>query len=405
MADFSFEITHKDAKTKARTGIIRTRHGKIETPYLVPIATRAEIISLTKEDINSLSPQALLANTYHLHFLPFNDEKIRELGGLHNLMDFQKPIFTDSGGFQALSLGFGRASQLRKIGFFPGKNEVINDESQKSFAKLTDEGIFFRSVYNENEESFMGPKESMQIQSNLGADIIMAFDQCNPPGQTEEETRKAMEISHNWEIDSLKYRDPKQALYGIVHGGVYPNLRKESCLFISSHPFDGIAIGGSIGKTKDEMYALLDIIIPELKTADNKPRHMLGIGWIEDIFECVSRGMDTFDCTQTTRVARHGHLFISPDSGGNKKNKFHIEIRKSIHSKDNSKIDSWCSCSTCKNYTRKDLHKLFKLKDPQYARLATIHNLSFMEKLLSEIRASIKENKFSELKSYWLKRK
>lgn len=402
MADFSFEITHKDKKTKARAGIIKTRSGNIETPYLVPIATKAEIIALTKEDINSLSPQALLANTYHLHFLSPGDKEIKKQGGLHKVMNFSKPIFTDSGGFQALSLGFGRTTRLRKIGFFPGKNEILEDENQKSYAKLTEKGIIFKSVYDETEK-FMGPKESMEIQSNLGSDIIMAFDQCNPPGQTEEETRKAMEISHKWELESLKHKNPSQAIYGIVHGGAYKNLRTESAQFIASLPFEGIAIGGSLGKTKKEMYSLLKGIISNLNEIDNKPRHMLGIGWIDDLFECVERGMDTFDCVQTTRIARHGELYVSPKESGNKKNKYHIKIRKIKYAQDKKPIDSWCSCPVCKNYSRKDLHNLCRIKNPEYGRLATIHNISFMEKLMKEIRDSIKENRFQELKKYWLK--
>ncbi|MDP1695810.1 MAG: tRNA guanosine(34) transglycosylase Tgt [archaeon] len=401
--NFSFEITHQDKKTNARVGIIKTRSGNIETPYLVPIATRAEIISLSKEDISAISPQAILANTYHLHFLSPGDKEIKKLGGLHKFMNFSKPIFTDSGGFQALSLGFGRTTRLRKIGFFPGKNEIKTDNKEKTFVTLKDDGILFKSVYDETEK-FMGPKESMQIQSNLGSEIIMAFDQCNPPGQTEEETKKSMEISHKWELESLKHKNPEQALYGIIHGGAYPNLRVESCKFISSLSFEGIAIGGSLGKTKKEMYFLLDGIISNLKEADKKPRHMLGIGWVDDLFECVERGMDTFDCVHTTRLARHGGLYISPKEEGNQKNKYHIKIRKIKHASENKPIDSWCDCSTCKSYSRKDLHNLCRIKNPQYAKLATIHNISFMEKLMKEIRDSIKENRFQELKSYWLQK-
>lgn len=400
---FSFEITSKDKSSRARAGIIKTLHGIIETPYLIPVATRAEIITLSQDDVQALNLQALLANTYHLHFMPPGDEEIKRKGGLHQFMNFPKPIFTDSAGFQALSLGFGKTSKMRKIGFFPKENVITADNNEKSFVEFTKEGIIFASSYNESEKRFIGPKESMQIQSNLGADVIMAFDQCNPPGQSEEETKESMNISHQWELESLKYRNPNQALYGIIHGGVYPNLRKRSCKFVSELPFDGIAIGGSIGKDKEEMYFLLDIIIENLKSVEQKPMHMLGIGWVDDVFECIERGIDTFDCVQTTRVARHGHLYISPKSGGSKENKFKITIRQSKYSQDKSPIDSRCSCPTCKSYSRQDLHKMKKSKSPQYARLATIHNLHFMEKLLKEIRTAIKENCFQELKKFWLK--
>ena len=399
---FSFKITHKDSHSKARAGIIHTAHGSIETPYLIPVATRSEIIALSQEDLAALKPQAILANTYHLHFMPPGDQEIKRLGGLHKKMNFSKPLFTDSGGFQALSLGFGKISKLRKIGFFPNQNPINLEKNENSFVKLTDKGIFFRSIYNEEIEEFMDAEKSMKIQSNLGADIIMAFDQCNPPGQTEEETKKAMEISHRWEIESLKYKDPQQALYGIVHGGAYPKLREQSANFIASLPFDGIAIGGSLGNTKSDMYSLLQGTIDNLKDVDHKPRHMLGIGWVDDLFECVSRGMDTFDCVQTTRIARHGNLLVSPISGGTKANKFKIKIRRGIHSSDKNPIDSWCSCSTCKKYSRSDIFNLHKSKDPLYAKLATIHNISFMIKLSEEIKNSIKENRFGELKKEWL---
>lgn len=397
---FKFTITARDKHSGARTGIIETKHGKIETPYLVPVATRGKIIALSDKDVKILNPQALLANTYHLHFMPPGDKAIKKIGGLHKVMQSPKVLFTDSGGFQALSLGIGRVRNMRKIGFIPGNNKIQNNKTEESFAEMTKKGIIFKSTYKD-EKRFMGPKESMQIQSNLGSDIIMAFDQCNCAGDTKQETKEAMIRSHEWELESIKHHDKNQMLYGIVHGGAFKDLRTKSAKFILSLPFDGIAIGGSLGKTKDEMYKILNWIIPLIKE-DKRPKHMLGIGWVEDIFRCVELGMDTFDCVETTRVARHGNLYISPKSSGSVSNKFRLSIRKSIYKNDNKKIDSSCSCLTCKKYKRKHIHELYRTKSPEFNKLATIHNLHFMENLTKIIRKSIKSGKFQELKKKWL---
>ena len=393
---FSFNIKNVDKKTKARTGIIHTSHGNIETPYLVPVATRGNIIALDLADIKALKVQCMLANTYHLYLGP-NNNKIKKLKGLHKFMQFPGPIFTDSGGFQAFSLGEGRRYNLRKIGFFPGKRNA--EENKEVYAEITEKGVKFKSTYDDSWH-FIGPKESMQIQSDLGADIIMAFDECTSPSQNKTYMKKSMERSHKWELQSLKYRNPKQALYGIIHGGWFKDLRIKSTKFIISQPFDGIAIGGSLGKTKQEMYEILNWIAPLL---DARPVHMLGIGWIDDIFECVERGIDTFDCVEMTRIARHGNLYISPAEKGNKKNKFRIEIRKQIFAKDKSPIDKTCACLTCKSYSKADLHKLYKSKSLKYRKLATIHNIHFMLNLTKLIRQSINQGKFTKLKKYWLK--
>lgn len=400
MEPFEFKILVKDTKTRARTGIIKTKNGKIETPYLIPVATRGFIIALTKSDLKKISPQALLANTYHLHLKP-GDEKIRKYGGLHKFMDFKKPIFTDSGGFQAFSLGIGREHGLRKIGFFPNNRKTIAEKNGKNYARITERGVHFISVYNEKEH-FMDAKKSMEIQSNLNSNIIMAFDECTSPTQSKEEIKRAMIRSHKWELESLKHHNPKQALYGIIHGGWYKDLRLQSTKFIKSLPFDGVAIGGSLGETKKDMYEILDWIIPYLDN-DLRPRHMLGIGWVEDLFECVERGLDTFDCVETTRIARHGNLYVSPESGGDKKNKFTISIKKALYEKDKRKISKGCNCETCKKYNRCQIRNILKTDKRKYYRYATIHNLHFMENLTKQIRESIKKGNFSNLKKKWLK--
>ncbi len=405
---FSFQTIAKNFETQARAGIIKTSHGNIETPYLVPVATRGEIKALSSKDIESLEIQALLANTYHLYLKPGNIE-IKNKGGLHNFMKFNKPIFTDSGGFQAFSLGLGKELNIRKIGFFPG--EKIPSSNGNGLVKITEKGVIFKSIYD-NTEHFLGPKESMQIQSNLGADIIFAFDECTSPASSKSYIEESMHRSHRWELGSLKYHNKTQALYGIIHGGWFKDLRIESAHYINSLPFDGIAIGGSLGKSKNDMYTILNWIIPEL---DARPRHMLGIGWIDDLFNCVEQGIDTFDCVEMTRIARHGNLYISPKIGGSLENKFRIDISKQIYESDKTSIDSSCACYTCKNYSRAELRKLYKTmhQDKQnteaktlYGRLASMHNIHFMLNLTSQIRDSIIEgdDNFQKLKDYWLKK-
>ncbi len=402
-----FKIIARDKKSRARAGVIKTKHGNIETPYLIPVATKGSIKSLTSKDIKKINPQALLTNTYHLHLNP-GDNKIKNLGGLHKFIKFNKPIFTDSGGFQAFSLGIGSEIGVKKIGFFPG--ERTPSPRGNNNARITKRGVMFKSIYPPYKEHFIGPKESMQIQSNLGADIIMAFDECTSSSSNKSYIEKSMHRSHNWEKQSLKYKNKDQALYGIIHGGWFKDLRKESAKYISSLPFDGIAIGGSLGKTKEDMHKILGWIFPHL---DDRPRHMLGIGWVDDLFCCVEQGIDTFDCVEMTRIARHGNLYISPKAGGEIKNKFRINIQKSIYKKDKKSIDPNCRCPTCKKYSRSDIRKIYKkmtkekenkkIKD-LYGKLATIHNIHFMLDLTSKIRQSIMKgnNNFQKLKDYWL---
>ena len=405
MENFSFEIVAKDARNKARAGIIKTMHGEIETPYVIPVATKGEIKSLSRQDLDLLNVQCVLANTYHMHFLNKKED-------LHSLMNFNKPIFTDSGGFQAFSLGLGKEQGMKKIGFFPG--ERIPETRGKSYAKIEKKGVVFKSIYDGREE-LIGPKESMEIQGKLGADIIMAFDECTSPASDKEYIKKSMERSHKWEKESLKYHDARQALYGIIHGGWFRELRVNSAKYINSLAFDGIAIGGSLGKTKKDMYEILDWIIPEL---DERPRHMLGIGWIDDLFECVERGIDTFDCVEMTRIARHGSVYIGPRAGGSIENKFRLDLGKGIYDKDNGQIDEGCSCYTCKNYSRAELRRFYKQiaqeKEERgkleakirYGRLTTIHNVHFVLDLMKQIRESIIEGNgaFKRLKEYWIGR-
>lgn len=404
MAGFSFKVLKQDKKTKARLGIIKTLHGNIETPYFIPVATLASVRALDSEDLEKLGAQCTLANTYHLHLKP-GDELIKGMGKLHKFMNFDKPIFTDSGGFQAFSLGYGMEHNISKIGnIFPGENkkgEPQNSQKcQPNLCKITDKGVEFKSVYD-GTKHFMDAKISMKIQSNLGGDIIMAFDECTSPLSDYEYTKKAMHRTHEWAKLSLKYHDKKQAIYGIIQGGWFKELRFESTKFITSLQFDGIAIGGSLGNSKKDMHTILEWVIPML---DERPRHLLGIGEIDDLFECISRGIDTFDCVAPTRIARRGNLYIIPESGGALENKFRINIKSAKYKQDKNPIDPKCTCSTCKSYSRAYLRHLYIVNELSYFRLATIHNLHFMLKLMEDIRKSIKEDNFIKLKKKWLKK-
>jgi tRNA-guanine transglycosylase len=404
---FSFKIEATDKKSQARAGTIKTSHGLLETPYLIPVATKAFIIALTPKDIKQLKAQALLANTYHLHLKP-GDKEIKKKGGLHKIMNFQGVIYTDSGGFQAFSLGDAKEQGLSKL----HKNEQLarhrkKENKDKSLVRITDKGVYFKSVYD-NSDHFLDARKSMDIQSNLDSDAIMAFDECSSANKSLSYQKLALKRTNDWALLSLKYKDPKQALYGIIQGGKYQSLRQSSAKFILSRPFEGIAVGGSFGDSygdsKKAMLKVLDWMKPIWKD-DNRPRHMLGIGWIDDIFECVERGIDTFDCVHMTRIARHGNLFISPKSGGSIRNKFRIKIKKSEFKNSKDKIDKTCKCKFCKSYNRMQAQQLIKKDKFKFGYLATLHNITFMLNLMKQIRESIKKGKFQQLKREWLDNK
>jgi tRNA-guanine transglycosylase len=413
MVEFSFKIRKQDKKTRARTGTIHTRRGDIETPHFVPVATLAAVRALDSRDLETLGAQCALVNTYHLHLKP-GDLMIKKLGGAHEFMNYGLPLFSDSGGFQAFSLGFGREHEVGKIGFFLGEKEIRGSAmirslqlqrsdhckaSKSNLTKISDKGVEFKSIYD-GSWHFLDAKRSMKIQSNLDSDIVMAFDECTSPLSNKDYTAKAMRRTHEWAKLSLKYRDKKQALYGIIQGGYFKDLRGESTKFISSLPFDGIAIGGSLGNSKRDMHRVLEWVVPRL---DNRPRHLLGIGEVDDIFECVGRGIDTFDCVTPTRNARRACLFVLPNSGGKRSNKFRINISAARFAGDREPIDKYCKCPTCKNYSRAYLRHLYNSRELTYFRLATMHNLWFMLRLMEQIRESIRKGRFSELKNQWLK--
>ncbi len=450
MNRFSFEILGRDKETHARLGLIKTRRGDIETPYLVPVATLGSVRALGSDDLACLGVSCTLANTYHLHLKP-GDEVIRRLGGLHRFMGFAGPLFTDSGGFQAFSLGFGREHNIAKIGNIfpqelatPGAGVVEEDSGEcgcrdseepceiyklnykrsygesgtggersggiarkgpkvskkENLTRITDDGISFKSMAD-GAWHFLNAEKSMKIQSNLDSDIIMAFDECTSPLSDYDYTKTAMLRTHDWAEQSIRYHDKDQAIYGIIQGGWFEDLRRISTEAIASQSFDGIAIGGSLGNSKQDMHQVLDWTLPRL---DDRPRHLLGIGEIDDIFECVARGIDTFDCVSPTRIARRGSLFISPESGGSLANKFRINIKSAKFKEDEQPLDPNCGCPTCRTYSRAYLRHLYVSGELSYFRLATLHNLYFMLRFMEKIRESIRSGTFTQLKNKWLRK-
>jgi len=397
---FDFKITHKDKK--ARTGIIKTSHGSFKTPCFTPVATLGVIRALDSKDMQDLGAEVLLANTYHLHLRP-GEKLIKKFKGLHNFMNWNKPIVTDSGGFQAFSLGFGMEHNIGKIAYFPkmdsSKKNPYHYKKGEKWATIDDSGVTFRNPYH-GEKIRLTPKISMEIQSDLGSDIIFAFDECTSPLSDKAYTKKALERTHKWAEECLKHYNKKQALFGIVQGGMFKDLRVKSAKFIGKLPFQGFGIGGSLGKSKQDMLKILDWTIPLLNK--EKPIHLLGIGAVEDLFNTVEKGIDMFDCVAPTRWARRGHLYITPEAGGNKKNKFRLHINKAEFKEDKKPIDKTCNCYVCRNYSRAYLRHLFTSNELTYFRLSSLHNLNFILRLMEKIRESIKDGSFGKLKKEWL---
>ena len=376
-----FEILKKSKKSGARLGILKTSHGLVETPVLVPVATQAVVKTLTSEETRAAKCQILIANTFHLHLKP-GEKIIKTSGGLHEFMNWDRPLMTDSGGFQVFSLGFGHDLGVGKVmGFFPGdknKSQIINKNDQPKKVRITSQGVFFRSPIT-GEELFIGPKESIKIQEALGADIIFAFDECTPPFSTYEYIKKAIKRTHDWAKICVSNKKNDQALFGIVQGSKFEDLRSESAKYINSLDFDGFGIGGDLGETKKDIAKILSWIIPNLD--EKKPRHMLGIGRLDDMENIIKSGIDLFDCTIPTHYGRRGVAFT---------NSGELNLNKSIFLKDKKPLDSKCDCSVCQNYKRNYIAHLVKAKEITAMRLLTFHNLFFFNTYVESLRQKIK---------------
>ncbi|MDO9085478.1 MAG: tRNA guanosine(34) transglycosylase Tgt [Anaerolineaceae bacterium] len=359
---FEFDLINKE--NDARAGEFNTPHGKIFTPTFAPVGTQATVKTLTPAQLESTGANLILANTYHLYLRP-GAELISEMGGLHEFMQWKKPILTDSGGFQVFSL-----SEMRKI---------------------DQDGVTFRSHIDGSKHRFT-PEKAIQIQENLGANIIMAFDECSSP-YDESYSKQAMERTHQWAVrcQNAQVRDD-QALFGIVQGGVFPELRKKSAEFISSLDFPGNAIGGlSVGETKKEMYQIIDVvnhILPE-----DKPRYLMGVGTPEDLIYGVQRGIDIFDCVLATRLARHSAALT---------NIGRMNLMNSKYSRDSEPIEQGCSCYTCQTFSRAYIRHLIMAKETLSGTLISIHNIHMLQSLMEHIRNSILENRFEKFAKAYL---
>jgi len=379
---FSFKIIKKSKKSFARLGIIETPHGEIITPSFTPVATRATVKGLTVKHLKEIGVQAIFCNTYHLYLRP-GSEVVKKIGGLHKFINFDKPIFTDSGGFQVFSLGSGLKDGVGKIAnIFPEEIEEkkqVKNEKKKSQVKIIEEGVFFKSEID-GTKKFLSPEVSIKIQEDLKGDIVFVLDECTSPFDDYDYTKRALERTHRWAIRSLKtFKGNNQAIYGIVQGGNFKDLRKKSAQFVNSLDFFGIGIGGSLGKTKKDMYKILQWTLPELN--EKKPRHLLGIGSLSDIEKIVKLGIDTFDCVTPTRLARHGAAILNDKQ---------INFKSGKYKFSKEPIDKNCDCYTCKNFSRAYLRHLVSSQEITGIILLAIHNLFTIEKTLEKVRQKIK---------------
>lgn len=401
---FSFsKRTYLQQNANPRLGVLTTPHGTIETPAFIFCATKGVIKGLSMEDMLAEETQIILANTFHLMLSP-GAETVEKLGGLAEMSSWNKPTLTDSGGYQIFSMGFGSVAEEIK-----GNRKF---KEAKVRVKITEEGAEFKS-YLDGKKEFLTPERSIEIQGKIGADLIVAFDECTPFHVAREYTAMSMERSHRWEKRSLlrfseleeekeNSKKLRQALYGIVQGGVYEELRKESCDFVNQNNFFGQAIGGSLGASKEQMRHIIEINMKHLR--DDRPTHLLGIGKVEDIFHGVSLGIDTFDCVHPTRIARHGCALVRPKEMMKlgKAEKEHINLKNNAFIGDKSPIEEDCTCNTCRKYSRGYINHLLKNNEIIGCYLIVRHNVHFMNLLMSEIRKGIKDMNLSAVKKEWL---
>lgn len=390
---FEFKIIKKASEKSskanislARTGIFKTPHGEVRTPVFMPVGTRATVKTLSPEELKELDAEIILSNTYHLMLRP-GEKTVKKMGRLHKWMNWNKPILTDSGGFQVFSL--------------EQEKGLAKDVQKKAGVKITEEGVEFKS-HLDGKKYFITPEKATQIQHDLGADIIMAFDECAPADSSKKYFEEALNRTHNWlerckkEHDKLekkkKKTDKSQALFGIVQGGVYKDLRRKSAEFVASLDLPGNAIGGlSVGEDRKTMLKMIDEVTKILP--ENKPRYLMGVGTPIDLLECVDRGIDMFDCVLPTRLARHAAFWTT-------KGLVHIKNQK--FKEDPNPLEKNCTCYACKNFSCSYIHHLMRENEILGHRLMTIHNLHFLLNLMAQIRDAINKGKFKEFKKKFL---
>lgn len=451
----NFKIIAKEGQ--ARAGVLKTPHGDVETPVYMPVGTQGTVKALTPDDLKELGAQIILGNTYHLNLRP-TSELIKKMGGLHKFMGWDGPILTDSGGFQAFSLGAMIEHGIKKVSaprqqadilkrhigtegsvkvrksgrVFDTTNKTIHRHvtvelkpKPKGLSKMTEDGVEFKSHLN-GEVHMLTPERSIEIQLNLGSDIILVLDELVSPLHEKSYVAQSLERTHRWELRSLKYyrtsvekkREKEGSIFGILQGVDDKTIRTQEARWIAKQDFDGVSIGGSFGtsplwsasekndaeetewastKSIEQTMSWITPLLP-----DSWPRHALGIGEVVDFFLCIEKGVDMFDCVSPTRRARNGSLYISPKNGGKVANRFVLNIGNSAFTLDANPIDPGCKCYTCQNFSRAYLRHLFMSKELLYHRLASIHNLYFMVNLVKTIRQSIIDKQFKKLKKKWL---
>ncbi len=385
-----FSVLKKSKKSAARLGVLKTPHGEVMTPAIVPVATLATIKALRSDEVLRTGTQLLISNTYHLHLQP-GEKIVKAAGGINKFMGWPRPTMTDSGGFQVFSLGFGRDLGIGKhsVKSYPGKLEKAIDRGhQPNHVKITEDGVRFRSPLT-GEEMFLGPEESIAIQQQLGADIMFAFDECPPPGVTHDYMKHSLARTHRWAKRSLAARTSRQALYGIVQGAGFEDLRKEGARAIARMDgFDGYGIGGDLGESKIASRKILQWVNPLLD--QKKPRHLLGMGHVEDIELIMKGGVDTFDCTVPTHYARRGIAFVGKKSGmPGGAHDGRVDFTKSSLLKDKDPIDPSCECLVCQNYRRNYIAHLVRANEIAGGALLTFHNLFFFNAYVDKLRQKI----------------
>jgi tRNA-guanine family transglycosylase len=374
-----FSISQQSAISSARIGVLKTPHGEVATPTLVPVATQAVVKTMTSQEAEEAGCQILIANTFHLHLKP-GEELVNQAGGLHEFMNWPHPLMTDSGGFQVFSLGFGRDHGVGKV-LKQKSDETVTIGQQPKNIKITDEGVTFRSPVD-GRKLFIGPPESIAIQQKLGADIIYTFDEATSPVANKEYTKVSLERTHRWAKQCLSVKTSNQALFGIVQGGKFSDLRQQSAQFIGSLPFARFGIGGEYGDDKTIMPELLQTVLQELPP--DKPRHLLGIGHLEDIPAIIKAGIDTFDCIVPTHYARHGTAFTSNGK---------LNLKNAIFMNDQKPLDHQCPCYVCQDYKRSYIAHLIRAQEITGLKLLTFHNLHFFNSYIADIRQQIKDNR------------
>jgi queuine tRNA-ribosyltransferase len=382
-----FQIDSRDPGSRARAGILRTPHGDVRTPAFVPLATKATVKGLEPREVTELGYDMILGNTYHL-FLEPGHELIARFGGLHEFMRWDGPIVTDSGGFQVFSMGYGNvAAEIKKTGGPTGSSDAV---------RIEERGVTFRS-HIDGSKRFMAPETSMEVQAALGSDLALVFDECTPFHVTREYTARSTERTHRWLERCLDWHDrdgPEgQLVFGIVQGGVFEDLRTESAHVIAASRADGVAIGGSLGADKPQMHAVVEMATGVLGgDFEHKPRHLLGIGDVDDLIRGVELGIDTFDCVMPTRLARHG-VAIVPDP----EKRWRVDLSAARFRESDEPIMEGCPCPACASgISRGYLRYLAKHRELTGARMLTLHNLSYLARLMADLRASIGEGRLAE---------